>query len=403
MNIRNIPFVLACSLALPHAACLDDPDDLDGSDLGEVEAEIAGGWTTASPEGAVIIEASGLAPRTGVLVGPDLLLTHISAVNGVLPGAYTVSWGVGTTQQGLVPEVRTARHLNIFPGTHLALVQTAGDFVNGAREALRVTSRTPAQLAGATVTCKAYSNNRALRRTVPTLSVANGKLHATTLTHTFEDTDVGGMCIEGGELVGVIGWIDPANRSVAALIPVHDTATWLTNMTFLAGVRDEARRAGSSSFGPLTLSFTAPSGTRMCLNVPWGWVHAHAAVNQFPCQANSDAKNEQVYLRAMGNDRYQVVFDHSGLCLNVPNGSTGAPVDLQQYPCQVSATNDRWGFGLHPTGSGLRFWPQSATSRSLGGRAGAAGDTPSIPVQQQVAGSPAPGNQRWFITWKPVR
>ena len=87
--------------------------------------------------------------------------------------------------------------------------------------------------------------------------------------------------------------------------------------------------AGSSTY------YIHPMTPDYCLDVAGASTSSGAAVDQYPCNYNS---NEQFTLTSVAAGVYQVIAKNSGLCVAPTGDSTAGSASLVQVSCSTAAT-----------------------------------------------------------------
>jgi len=140
---------------------------------------------------------------------------------------------------------------------------------------------------------------------------------------------VGGPCYAdngglSGPLVGFVLSVSGTGATSRPRIFVTNGTRWFWDrMLLVAGLRS---RYGNG----FKLHTRASNGTRMCLDVPWGYPFDRTALNVFPCNG---ANNQRFFPDATNPWGTAWVNAQTGNCVDVPDASQLSGVGLQMSGC----------------------------------------------------------------------
>lgn len=379
---RLLPAFLLSLVALGAAACVESPDE---PDLGTTEDEIVGNTLAGSNgsiawQGVVRLQIAGSTQvRTGVLVGPDLVVTSSRWVTATTAPSAITLWN-GTSGGSNVVQ-RAARAVTVNPYLPFAFIHTAQAFPG---TPLALDARTAAQLVGASFNCYAYRTAADFRRAAQFAVQTDGArellVGPDVLSHWLEDRDAGAPCLDPatGAVVGFALEARPGNQT--RLFGASHLAFFVRAMQHVADLR---RASGGT---PADVVHTrSPGGAPMCLDIASGNPYDHANVNQYPCHGGD---NQRWYFewRTGGAALVNVA---TGTCLDVPGFDTRAGTRLQAYTCN-GGSNQTWAPKAHNLVDA--YGPLSAPTLCLSVRGGASAT--SQPVEQATC-DPAAPHQSW--------
>jgi hypothetical protein len=360
--------VLSICLSISGACAGNDPDPAVDLTQAAINGQFLGGCRDCN---VVAFNVPGdVNVHSGVVVAPHLLLTE-GAWTGVAPSQITF-------------DSATNAALEIFNNGALSLIRTRDAFLAAP---VAVAPANPS--AGSNVTCKAFSgspNQPFLEQLTAHVYYNGGDFFDDSPINsawwdTSDQNDVGAPCFDGANrLAGIhyFNWTCSPGLCSREL-SVANVQSWINSMSFL----DVVKRSGTTAESV----YSGLSSPR-CLDVAWGGLDDHYAVNGFPCHGGL---NQVWYLYPSIYSGYSMfVNGNSGKCLDVPNADTTSGVALQQYDCN-NGPNQAWAMSFSPP-TGIVFNPASAPWLCL------SIDPNGHAVQATCLGADV---QRWYQFWNP--
>ena len=373
------------------AACMEEEVLIDDEVATSEQALNSNAFVSQQPFGTVEVLVQGVS-YTGVLVTPRLVLTSNSLVNtNTNPASVSIRWN----NNHHPVETRVAKHIDTsayFPG---ALIQIAP--IND-RTMVSISTRSNNSLATnrELLHCVDYVNGRA-RYTNQYVGSNPGintfRISPDSFSQALNAADLGVPCFDLSEykLFGFVtstGAMNTVNAYRAG-----NMAWWIENMDHLADIRERrASRWDYSVAGPMSFYLRAPSGHRMCMDIPWGSPNQGVGINQYNCHSG---RNQQFYLDySVDRNNPQIVSASSGLCLDIPGNSSASGVRIQQYKCH-QGWNQRFNQSLWSNNS-VKIRHPYRTNLCLGLQGSASNSSQA--VQQETCSGAR--DQQWGWIWR---
>ncbi len=408
MNPRDLlsaltTFTMAATLLSPLATGCVEPDDAD-PDLGEDELAISGNPLNGG-NGSIVLSGvmrldiiGDTRVRTGVQIGPDLVMTSSRWVTATTPPSnITVSNG---TTNGTNVQSRQAIYVTVNPYLPVAIIQTAQAF---ATAPVVSDTRTAAQLvaAGQAVNCMAYRTGADFRRAGQESRRTDGAREWIVgpplgLSTRLDDWDAGAPCFDAinNTFVG-FALSSPGNNETRLFGTSHIEF-------FLAGMRRVASTRRNLNWAqPFMVQTIAPSGSKMCLDVAWGSPYDHAGLNQYGCHGGLNQRWLLDHTHPTGPAFINIM---TGSCIDVPGASTTAGQAMQMFGCH-SGANQGWvsngnaaslpGDLLSPLSSPT-IWTANGQRPTLCLAVRGGASNSSVPVEQAACNINAAG-QDWYL------
>ena len=383
-------------LALNVAGCAIAPIDpeQEADPIAEAAEEINGLTVNATP-GVVQITVTGESQvRTGILLGNDLVMTSARVINGSTePARIQIRNGTGNA------EMRTGMIIVANPYMPVVMIQTTQPFTTAHNVVFDPRSAQQMVTAGQGMTCMAYRSANEFQRAAQLAKRIDGPREyivgpVQNSTQRLDDLDAGAPCFDlpsGNKKLLGFAHSSPGNNETRLFV-ASEIEFFARNMTHLAEVR---RDSGNGS--PFMVQTTAPNGSRMCLDIAWGWPYDQAGVRQFPC---GGATNQRWFYDFRRPSGVALINAITGTCIDVPGGSTQPGTALQTFRCQ-GGPNQGWevntGHHLSPQSApyGAAF-PYRALCMSVRGGASA-----SSQLVEQSTCVPGAAHQDWDFSYVP--
>jgi hypothetical protein len=272
--------------------------------------------------------------RTGVQIGADLVMTSKRWIGaGTSPASITLSNG---TTGGNNVQTHTAAYVTVNDYLPVAIIQTTQTF-NTAPVVVDLRSAASLVAARPTTNCYAYATSADFRRAAQRILRGDGGNEYVVgpepgFSPQLHDRDAGAPCFDAttNTFIGYsLSTIGTESRVVAA----GALEFYLSGMRRVAQVRRD-----SNWVTPYMIQTIAPNGTRMCVDIPWGYPYDYVGVNQFQCNGGGAQRWLLDYSHAGGPALINV---QSGTCLEVPGSSAVSGMHLQAHRCHGGA-NQRW-------------------------------------------------------------
>ncbi len=356
MKLMHVAPGLVLSLLTVATACVE-PDEPDlGEDVEAVSGNpLNGSNGSAVWSGVVRIEVVGdTRVRTGVQIGPDLVMTSSRWVSASTnPATITVANG---TTGGTNVQTRTAAFVTVNPYLPVAIIQTTQTF---ATAPVAVDARTAAQLASpaAAVSCYAYRTSADFRRAGQEVRRTDGAREFIVgpvlgLSNRLDDWDAGAPCFDSVNNTWVGFALSSPGNNETRLFAASQINFFLDGMRRVASLR---RSLGWPT--PFMVQTIAPTGARMCLDVPSANPYDHAGLNQYPCHGGLNQRWLLDYTHPTGPAFINI---HTGACIDVPGVSVTAGQAMQMFPCHSGANQGWVANGNAPTLPGDTLSPLSS-------------------------------------------
>ncbi len=382
MNARRTILSLLLPLATLTGCATDPnpPEPTSDEEVEQVSQEIVG--LALNPRAGVVRISIPGDPqvRTGLLVGPDLVLTSARFVPaGVNASAIQVTNGVNGAQ------VRSGWVVTLNPYMPVAIIQTTQPFASPGAVIIDARSAQGIVNAGARLECSAYRSANEFQTAAQAVIRTDGPREYLVgpnpnSTQRLDDWDAGAPCFDTntGSWVG-FALSSPGNNQTRVFV-ASEIAFFVRGMQRLAQVR---RNTVGAAFMVQT---TAPGGARMCLDIPWGWPYDGIGLNQIPCTGNL---SQRWFLDTSHTGAPSLINAVTGTCVDVPGGSQQPGERLQAYACH-DGPNQGWAGN-----GGGRLAPLSAPLNRATGlrtlcmsvRGGASGVTQPVEQATCVAGA----------------
>lgn len=312
---------------------MDPNEPVPSDEVDQVSQEIVG--LTLNPRAGVVRISIPGDPqvRTGLLVGPDLVLTSARFVPaGVNAAAIQVANGVNGAQ------VRSGWAVTLNPYMPVAIIQTTQPFASPGAVIIDARSAQGVVNAGARLECSAYRGANEFQTVAQAVIRTDGPREyligpsIPTSTQRLDDWDAGAPCfdVNTGSWVG-FALSSPGNNQTRVFV-ASEIGFFVRNMLRVAQVRR------STVGGAFMVQTTAPGGARMCLDVPWGWPYDAIGLNQVRC---TGTPNQRWFLDTSNPNAPALINAVTGTCIDVPGGSQQPGERLQTYACH-NGPNQAW-------------------------------------------------------------